>query len=246
MPISSKKLVYDFRRKFNSINSGKNRDISLVDVVAYLNEAQEIWYENRVSLADINSKVRNDLRVFKETKVELECEDVDDKCCFSKYPDNFYKRLNQVALSCNDCCPDFDKEIIIRINQSDDINESRKNPFRQADFFFEQLNGVDGGSGVYIYHDSKMEIKNIFIDYYRKPNEIHAPSLEKCNNGVYYDYCGIVINKDSDFEVDATYAANDVVDIAVLLASRDNGDFQSFQSQLAQILQTENIFKNNN
>ena len=44
MGISSKKLVYGFRNKSNSHNSGQGIDIALVDVIAYLNEAQETWF----------------------------------------------------------------------------------------------------------------------------------------------------------------------------------------------------------
>jgi hypothetical protein len=243
MGVSSKKLVYDFRRKHNSVNSGRNQDIALVDVIAYLNEAQEIWFENRVFVAQTNQKVRNDLRVFKVDKVGLGCSSSGDGCCLAKYPKDLYHRLNQVTTSCNECCPGIDKRIIPRIVQSDDLHEARRNPYRKADYFFEQLLAVEGSDGLLIYHDNEVDIKNVTISYYRKPKEIHAPSLEECEGANYYNYCGEIITNDQDFEVDDTFAANDVVDIAILKAARDVSDVQGFQTQLQAILNNQRLHK---
>lgn len=243
MGISSKKLVYDFRRKFNAVNSGRNQDIALVDIIAYLNEAQEIWFENRVSVAQTNQKVRNDLRVYKLDKVELSCNNVDSKCCLAVYPKDLYHRLNQLVIASKDCCPNLDKEIVPRIIVSDDQNDGRKNPYRGADFFFEQLLAVEAADGLLIHHDGEMVVEQVFIDYYRKPKEIHAPSLEECDGENYYDYCGRIVTQDQDFEVDNTFAGNKVVDIAVLRASRDVSDAAGFQSQLNTILGIQQLHK---
>jgi hypothetical protein len=243
MAVSSKKLVYDFRRKFNSVNSGKNQDIALVDIIAYLNEAQEIWFENRVFVAQSNQKVRNDLRVWKKDSVEISCSPYKDGSSIAKYPQDLYHRLNQIATATNDCCPDMQKEIIPRILQSDDLHEARHNPFRSADYFFEQLNAIETADGLILYHDNKMVVESISIDYYRKPGEIHAPSLEECDGDVYYDYCGRVITNDQDFESSNTYSANNIVDIAILKSSRDVSDMQGFQTQLNLILQQQQIHK---
>lgn len=240
MGVPGKKMVYDFRRKFNSVNSGRNRDIALVDIISYLNEAKEIWFENRVKLAQTDQRVRNDLRIFKKDYVELQCSPYKDGSCIAKFPNDLYERLNQVAVVRKDCCKDS-KEIIPRITTSDKLHEARHNNYRQADFFYEQLLAVEAADGLIVYHDNEMNVDKVLIDYYRKPNDIHAPSLEECDDGIYYDYCGVVISEDSDFEVDATYAANMVVDIAVLKASRDVNDVSSFQTQLNQIFAQGNM-----
>lgn len=243
MGISAKKLVYNFRRKFNSVNSGRNQDIALVDIVAYLNEAQEIWFENRVSVAQTDQKVRNDLRVFKKDRISIPYSSGDSKTGLAKYPSDLYHRLNQVVVASKDCCSGITKEIIPRIIESDDQHEGRKSPYRGADFFFEQLLAVEASDGLLIYHESEMDIDEVLIDYYRKPNEIHAPSLEECDGDVYYTYNGTVVTSDQDFEVDNTYAANDVVGIAVLLASRDTKDVAGMQTQLNTILGIKTLHK---
>lgn len=242
MPISSKKLVYDFRRKYNAILSGKNKNIALVDVIAYLNESQEIWFENRVMVAQTNQRVRNDLRIWKVDKKSIGCTG-DEECCNADYPEDLYFRLNQQAIVCHPCCPGVEKRIPLRMLQSDDLSESMLDPFRKSDFYYEQLNATESSDGLIVYHDGEMEVKDVIIDYYRKPKEIHAPSLEDCDGEYYYDYCGAIVTKDQDFENDNTFSANIVVDIAVLIASRDSNDVQGFQTMLSKILQTQNIAK---
>lgn len=238
MAIQSSKLVYDFHRKYHASVTGANNDLALVDIIAYLNEAQEIWYENRVFVAQTNQKARNDLRVFKKDKISLGCSKIDSKCCLAKYPKDFYHRLNQLAITSKDCCPDT-KEIIPRILQSDDLHEARRNPYRKANFFFEQLSAIETTNGLIIYHDGEFEINDIIIDYYRKPQEIHAPSHELCPNGTYYLYDGRIVNQNQNFEVDGTYVNNLVSDIAVLLASRDITDRAGVETQIQKMLAVE-------
>jgi len=122
--ISAEKLVYDFYRKYNANNSGKNKKIPIVDVISYLNEALEIWFENKVFIAETNQKVRNDLRQLEVKKEKLKVSRIDDRCVIAEYPSDFYQLLNQVAIVKSDCC-DEKKELIVRILQSDDLQERK-------------------------------------------------------------------------------------------------------------------------
>jgi hypothetical protein len=241
--VSVEKLVNDFYRKLNAVNSGKSKFYNIVDVMSFLNEAYQIWFENKVFSLETNERVRNDLRGFEIKKHELSCEKVDENCCKIVYPDNFYQRLNQLAIACNeDCCPDIEKSIVIRIVQSDDLQDARKNPFRKSDFKWEQLIAEDGGDGLYIYHDCSMDIKTVYIDYYRKPIMMEAGHLVECAGG-YVKYDNSFINFKKDFEVSETFADRQVSDIAVVLASRDSGDYQGYQTKLQQILQLDKLYK---
>ena len=191
MATPTKKLVYDFKRKAASLHAKNKEDLPLVDIIAYLNESQQRIYRNRVSVAETNSEVRNHLRVYEIKNKKLECSEVDDEICKAKYPEELYKVLNQRAIVKNDdCCEGIEKSIVLRTTQSDDINESRISPYRKADFRYEQLPWDEAGNHMFIYHEGEMDVLRVIIDYYRRPNELHAPSLETCNDGVYYDYCG--------------------------------------------------------
>ena len=122
--------------------------------------------------------------------------------------------------------------------------EDKLNNYRKANFAWEQLPGDEGSEGFYIYHDNQMQVKEVLIDYYRKPKEIHAPSLIECEGCPgYYDYCGVKITEDCDFEIDCRFLDNKIVDIAVLLAKRDKGEFQDFATRLQTLLQLDNLLK---
>ena len=243
MPVSTKKLVYDVRRKLDSLISGYSNNSNLVDIIAAINEAQEIWFENRVDLAETDSTVRNELSHREEKKYEANCNDVDKNCCVVNYPENYYRKLNESFVVTNEkCCPNYEKKIPVRVNQSDDINETISNPYRKANFAFEQINGDEGSDGFYIYHQGQMGVKKFCMDYYRKPNVLHAPSLNDCGDGFYYDYCEKTIRKDIDFEGDR-FSANSITDIATLLIQKSKGNINDFQKELNYILVKDRLKK---
>ncbi len=245
--VPATKLVYDTRRKLDATNgTGSEGDIPLVDYIAAINEAQEIWFTNLVQVAETNGRVRDDLSIFEVKKAELPIEEVDGKCVRAKLPDDYYKRLNQVAKATNDCCEGEEKEIIIRMNRSDDINETLQNPYRRANFPYEQLNGDEAGNYLYVYHQGEMDVKSVCIDYYRRPNPIHAPSLSTCSTdqGTYYDYEGQAITEDSGFEACNRFADQRVSSIAALLLSEFRGDYNKFQVKLNGILALNTLYQN--
>lgn len=244
MGISAAKLVYDFQRKINSVNSSRSSNYRVIDIINYLNEAQEIWFENKMLVKDTNKRVRNDLRIFEIKKHELDCETIDCNCCKADYPENFYELSNQVAQACNkECCPGIDKEIIIRMVQGDDLQEARRDPYRKGDFKWEQLIGDEAGESLYVYHEGDMDIKKIFLDYYRKPKRIEGAGIVKDEKRLYENWDKEIIDYDSPFEVDATFANNQISDLAILIASRDRNNIQGFQTQLQKMLQIQNLYK---
>jgi hypothetical protein len=239
MPVSARKLVYDVVRKANAFNTGAGKAFSVLDVVSVINDAYEIIVENNIKQTDISSNVRDNLRKLEVKNFELQLEDMGDYY-FAKYPDNLYKRLNHVVeATCVGC--KNSKRIIPRLVQSDDLYEARRNPYRQADFAWEQLIMDEGADGFFIYTDNKMDLSKVIIDYYRKINYIQAPSLVDCNDNIYYDYNDNLISKDVDFDLDSTYIARKITDVAVLLLKADTKDSESFNLKLSQITNLEKL-----
>jgi hypothetical protein len=162
----------------------------------------------------------------------------------AKYPKDLFKRLNQKVKAKNEeCCDDLEKDIIIRILQSDDLNETLKDPYKKASFAWERVNGDESSEGLHVYHQEEMSIEQVCIDYYRSLKPIHAPSLVECEGPKYYDYNGVEITEDSDFEISGRFIDNNISDIAVLLAKRDFGEVNDFQMRLQALLQVESILK---
>lgn len=233
--VESRKLVYDFDRKFDNILSGQSVKIPLVDKIAYLNEFQQLLFNNCVRQAEVNQEAANYIRRFKKDRVSLSLSGN-----FAKYPADIHTRLNQVVVAKKDCCPD-PKEIIINILQSDDIQKARKNELRNSNFFFERCLGVISADGITLYSDDAFETTEVLIDYYRKPGELHAPSYEKCNGEYYYLYNNTVVVEDTFCEFE-NHIDNLITDGAVLLASADKKDPNGFQLKLEKLLQSRNIY----
>ena len=242
--ISTTKLVYDFRRKQDSILSGQKTDISLVDVIAYLNDAYHLLIRNLLKIAETDAQVREDLRKLEVKKYCGSCFDYADDCCVFEYPENLLKRLNHfVTVSEESCCPGIDKVLVPSINQSDDLNKSKQRPYKKASFIFEQINADEGEKGLFIYHQNEMEVHEVCIDYYRKPLDLHAPSLAECEGPKYYDYADRVITQDQDMELDSIYIDSHLTELAVLYAARDRDDYNKFNALLQSLLQNRLLLK---
>lgn len=239
--ISARKLIYDTARKSNALISGGSQNIRVIDMVAAINDAYEIVVENNIKLADTNSFIRENLRKLEVKNYSLELEKKGGYY-FAKYPDNLYKRLNHVAqVTCKDC-EGISKRIVPRIVQTDDLHDARNNPYRKADFAWEQLIMDEAGDGLYIYtDDSCVEVNNLRIDYYRTINYIQAPSLLECADYQYKNYDDELIIKDVDFDLDNTYISRKVTDVAALLIDVDTRDSEGTALKLQKLLQVNNI-----
>ena len=237
--ISARKLVADTRSKINSIDTGSGQAFSVIDIVRALNDAYEILVENNIKLTDTSSVARDNLRKLEIKNYSLKLENRGDHY-FAKYPDDLYKRLNHVAVAKCDQC-EKTKRIIPRIVQSDDLHEARRNPYRKANFGWEQLIADEGGDGLFLYTDEAYNLEKVIIDYYRKIRYIEVPSLAECNNYEYGDYDDRVIKEDVNFDLDSTYIARKVTDIAALLIKTDINDRESVALRIQQLSVTDKI-----
>ncbi len=242
MAVTARELIGQFERKLNSLNTHQGQSYQVVDAINILNEAWEVVFENNIKLAETDSRHRNNLRQLEKKNVRLELQEVANGMTFAKYPTDLHTRLNHyVTAKCSDKGCENCKMIVPRITQSDDLHKNRQDPYRRADYQWEQLPMDEAGDGIYLYHDGKMQICEVFIDYYRKVKKMQAPSLLKCSFQTYYDYNDKQIVMDEDFDVDSTYLSRKVVDVAVLMAHRDVRDTEGYQSQISKIMALENI-----
>lgn len=234
------KFIHDeYRRRLNRANSEYSSNVSVKQVDSYLNEALEIWFENRVDLSELNSNVRNDLRQFEIKNRSIELVKKDSIYNVYAYPDNFYKLLRQWAVVSKKGCPD--KNVIVFIWESDDISEGLRDPNWKPSYEYEETIADEGEHGLYIWHNGEFTIKKVFVDYYRKPNRIAVPSLITPNN--YYELGDVKISEDSDLEVDSTYAYRKIIDIAIACTLRDFGDVNDYNSMIQKILFTNSVEK---
>ncbi len=224
--IPAKRLVLEFDRRFDRFASEYKKNLRIEDKMSLLNEAQDKIFENRVSVAEINSEVRNDLRVFEVKEAKLT--KIGDKKDFSVFalPSDFYHRLRIKAVATKKDCGS--KEIPITIFQTDDLNQALKDDFWKPSYEWELILGDEGDQGVYVWHNGEFSIGSVIIDYYRKPQRLECAFLSK--TGSYKNFDDVEINYDSDCEFD-TMIWHSIVDLAVLIARADIGDVRDFKIQ---------------
>lgn len=235
--IPAKRSIIEFDRKFDRFVGEDNRRLRIEDKLGVINEALEIYFENRVKVAETNSQVRNDLRILENKEIELELFKKTKAYSIYSIPKDSYSILRQRALVSKDHCGE--KEIPLILFQTDDLDNARKSPYWKSSYQWEHALADEGSKGLYVWHENDFNIESVIIDYYRKPGEIHAPSMS--SELQYEDWNGLIQTKDQGLELSDTYSHRKIIDIAVLIARADLGDVRDFEIQLNKILNVEKI-----
>lgn len=233
----SKRLIVDFDAKYDRFVGGDKKFLKLEDKLLLLNEALEIYFENRVEKAELNSRVREELRPLENKEVELKLVKKKDQFSIFEIPKDNYKILRKRAkVEKGDCGI---KDIKVITFQTDDLNNALKNSYWKPSFEWEHTLADEGSEGYYVWHLNDFNIKKLIVDYYRKPKEIHLPSMT--TQGYYVDWNGIKRTKDQDLELDNVYARRIIVDLAYLISSTNLGDTSNFQLQLNKIFNQDKL-----
>ena len=234
--IPASRLVIDFDRRFDRFLSQDNQRLRLEDKLAVINEAIEIYFENKVKIAETNSSVRNILRSLEEKEVSLKNLRDEKHYTIFEIPEKSYTILRQRALVSKEHCGT--KEIPVLMFQSDDINNARKSPYWKSSYQWEHAIADEGAKGLYVWHEGDFKIDELIVDYYRRPQEVHAPSMKE--EKFYIDWNGKKQTKDQGLEL-RDYAYKDIGDIASLIYKANIGDASDYEIQLSKILNVENI-----
>ncbi|MCC6818556.1 MAG: hypothetical protein IT245_06685 [Bacteroidia bacterium] len=233
--IQTKRMVIEFDRRFDRFASEYKKNLRIEDKISLLNEAQEKIFENRVSIAETNTEVRNDLRVFEIKDQKLQFIRAAKEYTVFRIPDNYYQKLRidctARTLECGS------KKIPVVFFQTDDLSQALKDDFWKPSYEWENILGDEGSEGIYVWHGNTCEIVDVIIDYYRRPQYLHSAEMSKTGSYVYFD--DKLINYESDCEFSNTYLWQDIVDLAVLIARADIGDVRDFQIQSQKILLKE-------
>jgi hypothetical protein len=238
VPIKTSRLVYEFDRRFDRFTGEQKPAIRLENKLSLLNEGLQIFFENRVKLAEVNSRVRDELRPLEEKERSLKLRILTPEITLAAIPKDSFKILRTSATISKKDCPK--KTVPIIMVGTDDLTRARKNAYWRSSFEWEHVLADEAKDGLYLYNDGEFSIDEVIIDYYRRPAELHAPSMSSKKE--YVDWNGELRRKDVDLELDNTYAYRRIVDIAVLIAQADVGDQRDFQLKLTQILQAEPNF----
>lgn len=218
------------------------QDLSVAQWDYYFNSARAYIVETLAAKDEINSIASNKIRPLKVRKYDTNLDTQYDDCVIAEYPSNYYRLVRQSAIIESDCCPNQQRRAIVRVFSSDEIEEARKSTNWKPSWEYEETFAVHNPKGLMVYHDGAFDIKKVEIDYIRMPSEIRAPSLAKAER--YIDETGKPVTQDSAFDVDDPVLWRDIVDIAVLMALRDDNKVQNFKTQAETILFKKSVNTN--
>lgn len=235
--IPAKTLIYAFNLQYDRIDNDLKSNLRLEDKLFYINKSVQLYVKKLLKYAEANSEIRTSLRPLEKKEIELEIIKRGKAFDIANIPKECLKLLRQRVLASKPKCGK--KELTLIKVSTDDLNLSRKSPYWASSFEWEHCLCDEGNDGLYLYHEGLFKADKVIVDYYRKPNDIHAATLHE--NRKYIDWNGNMIEFDSGLELDANYDYQDIINIAILMAKADSGDVGDFELQLSKFLNLDKL-----
>ena len=221
--MNTREMHYDFKRKFNKIDSQKNRNLLVPEIDWLLNEAAELFIK-KVS----NPKTENGLGFESSQRIIDDIKSIVKPGTWlpvvnniiSLPADYLYFVRCRVRLSKKDC---KSQEAVLYIREHRDLFE--ESSFYNANFEWREVNGVYTDQGIQSYTDGTFTIDEAKLTYIRKMPYFH--NAQDFSGGSYTDLNGVVLTGTVPCDLPA-HVHREVVDIAVMLAASEvpTSDFQ--------------------
>lgn len=230
----------DFKRKLNKVDSEKYRNFRPQEIDLYLNEAQEILIKQKLDRFEVTQKLIDDLRPLlvkheEDTNQPLTPTVVGNSYIFDltglgtvgSYTPSEYKYLyhiRSIVTATKDACGE--KDLIIRITQSDDLSEALVSKFYSPSYEWREAPGVFSDNKLYVYSDGTFTITELKLDYIKRPVRMANPNAIKNSSGtiIGYNYPDGTAAVQTDCEIQSTFFCREVVDEAIKIAMIDLGD----------------------
>lgn len=230
-------LQSEVRRRIQRLNTDYSKKLTVPILDQMINEALQISVKNSLILFEVRDDIAVNLEplmvrdkvlpvVLQNGKVQAEL------------PSDQTKILRILAKASKPKCDE--KVLIVRRIQHQKLSEALRSPFLKPSFEWEETIGLlNTNKKLDVYQDG-FSISEIMIDYIKKHPRITTASLAE--DGQYEDADGTIINEDAGLLLDSADQMRVICDIAALIAMRDVGDSQDYQTQLNKILFTQNLF----
>lgn len=219
-----KDMHYDFKKKFNKIDSQQNRNLLIPEIDWALNEAQELFVKmiaqprSKSYLGfEMNQRSIDDIRT---VVVKNNCLDVINNV--ATLPENYWHYVKGNVTMTKGNCSNVKGKFHIR--QHDDDFEG--SPFDNSNFEWRTVNGVYFQGGIQLFDDGTFINNQLCIDYIKKLTYIH--NAEDFRDGTYNLPSGIGLTGSVDCEL-PFQTHREIVDIAVLLVT---GELQGADYQI--------------
>ena len=210
----TREMHYDFKTKFNKIDSQKNRNLLVPEIDWLLNEAAELFVK-KVS----NPKAENGLGFESSQRI------IDDiktvvmpgtwvavtNNIISLPQDYLYFVRCRVKLSKKNC---KDQEAVLYIREHRDLFE--ESTFYNGSFEWREVNGVYIDQGIQSFTDGTFTITQAKLTYIRKWPYFH--NAQDFGSGSYNHPSGVTLTGTVQCDLPAQ-THREIVDIAVMLAA---------------------------
>jgi hypothetical protein len=226
-------MHYDFKKKYNKVDSQQNENLLIPEIDWTLNEAMNLFIKivaqprlvsytgfekNQRTIDDIRTLVKNNqCSIVSNNTLSLP----NDYLHFIKG----YTLLSKIGCTTNN---NFKKARLF-ITKHNDLFE--ENTFTKSSFEWGEVNALFFDGGLKFYTDNTFTIQECCLSYIRKPLYIH--NAVNFHSGTYLLPSGIVLTGTQNCEL-PEHTHSEIVDIAVMLAT---GELYAsdFQTKLAKL-----------
>lgn len=224
-------MHYDFKMKFNKIDSQSNRNFKVPEIDWLLNEAAELFVK---MIAEPRLRKQLGFETSQRTIEDIASIVVSDDNDWSSVTNNvltlptdyWYLIKGRVKVTKGKC-----KDVVGRFHlvQHDDMYEEK--PLYKSSFEWRRFNAHRFDGGIKFFDDGTFSITDACLNYIRRMSFMH--NAQSYVGGTYISAEGVTLTGTVDCELPVT-THSEIVDIAVLLASGNiqTSDYQAKLNKL--------------
>ena len=221
--MTTREMHYDFKRKFNKIDSQKNRNLLVPEIDWLLNEAAELFVKKVANPKldtglgfEFSQRIIDDIKSIVNPGTWLPV--INN---IITLPSNYlYFVRCRVKLSKKNC---KNQEAVLYIREHRDLFE--ESTFYNGNFEWREVNGVYTEQGIQSFTDGTFTIDQAKLTYIRKWPYFH--NAQDFTGGSYQNLSGVVLTGTVQGDL-PEHVHREIVDIAVMLAASEvpTSDFQ--------------------
>lgn len=241
-------MHYDFKIKFNKLDSNDYRDFQVPEIDWLLNEAQELFLKQRYGINNTtqqgfegSQKRIDDLRNLVMKNISLPASQVvaDPVSYEATLPADYIFAIRVQSIASKPSCSEESKKLICKPTQHDDLSNCLLDPNYNPSFEWGEMPIVYGtlsnltadANRIFGYTDGSFTVTSFILDYLREPKRIAFPTGVP---GLIYNYPdGSAVATDQDCEL-PEHTHREIVDIATLIAAGDI-NHPGYQVRMAKI-----------
>lgn len=234
------KLHNVVRRKLGLTgNAEKYSKVTASDIDSALEEATIIIVENLIQRPELNGRIREDLRVIKRRDVPLKFE-VGKAEVIAELPENYYRMTNVEIDVKKPVCGT--KTLQVQFLMDQDYREALRDEFWKPSFEWGKTIAENSNKGIHIALAPDMTALKVRMDLYIKPVfPIHVDIEEQIP---YKDFFGNIHKGDTEPTMIDNFFWRRIVDVAEVILTKDQSDYQKYQTALNNIVNLDNLYTN--